>query len=83
MVDRVRLGAFDVSVCVVEFLVTEKQLRQGVMIPKQEIVPVECGRDPEGCLVVGTGNPPWSRVIISNWSTVGVFSPLTKGHLVQ
>ena len=47
-----RLGVFDVSVCIVELVVAKKELRQAVMDPKPDIVPVETGCDPEGCLVV-------------------------------
>jgi hypothetical protein len=49
-VDRVRRGVFDVSVCVVEPAFVAKQLRQFVMNPKQEIVPIERGCDSEGYL---------------------------------
>ena len=51
-IDRVRFGAFDVSMRVVEPLFAEKQLRQRMINPKQEMAPAERGRDPEGRLVV-------------------------------
>ena len=51
-IDRVRLGVFSTAMGVVESLFGEKQLRQGVIDPKQQIVPVGRGSDPEGCLEV-------------------------------
>ena len=49
-VDRVRLGLFNVSLCVVEPAFAEKQHRQGTMNPKQEIVLIEKGRNSENDL---------------------------------
>ena len=43
---------FDVSVRGIQPVFIEKQPRQGEMDPKQFMVPVERGRDPEGCLEV-------------------------------
>ena len=54
-VGRVRLSASNVSVCVAELVFAKKQLRQGVVDPKQVIVPVERGCDPEGYLEVVDG----------------------------
>ena len=51
VIDCMRLDAFEMDVRVAEPLFTEKQLRQAVINPKQEIVKTERGRDPEGCLV--------------------------------
>ena len=39
-IDCVRLGSFDVSVRVVKIVFTEKELGEGVMIPKQRFFPV-------------------------------------------
>jgi len=55
VVGGVRLGAFDACVCFVKPAFLEKQVRQFVIIPGQLIMPVERGRDPEGCLEVVDG----------------------------
>ena len=55
IVDCMRLGTFDVSVCIVKPIFAERQLRQVEMVPEQVIVPVERGCDFEGCLVVIDG----------------------------
>ena len=49
-IGRVRLGAFDVSACVIKPAFIAKQTRQLVMNPKQLHVPVERGRDLESYL---------------------------------
>ena len=51
VIDRVRLGVFEVRLRVVEPPFSAKQDRQFPMNPKQEIVPVESGGDSEGYLV--------------------------------
>ena len=43
---------FDVTVCGIELVFIEEQLHQGEMDPKLFTMPVERGRDPEGCLEV-------------------------------
>jgi len=52
---RVRFGAFDVSVCVIESAFLGKHLRQGIMGPKRSTVQVERRRDFKGYLVVVNG----------------------------
>ena len=51
-IDRVRFGAFDVNVRIVEPAFVTKQPRQVVMNLKQHTVPVGRGRDFEGHLVL-------------------------------
>ena len=57
VVNRVRLGAIDVSLCVVEPAFVEKQPSQGMVDPKQAILPAERGCDSEGYLVMVNGLP--------------------------
>lgn len=45
---RVRLGAFDVNICIIESASVEKKPRQGIINPKQAVVPIERGRDSKG-----------------------------------
>jgi len=58
VVDRVRLGLFDVSVRVLEPAFIEKQVRQVVMNPKRATVRPERGRNSESNLVMGNGLLP-------------------------
>ena len=50
VVDHVQLGAFDVSLCVVELAFPSKQLRQGVVNPERMIAQIEKGCNFEGYL---------------------------------
>ena len=52
VIDCVQLGAFSVSVRIAESIFAEKQPSQVEIIPKQLIVPVERGRDPESRFIM-------------------------------
>ena len=63
VVDRVRLGVFDVGVCIVKPVLIKKRSCQGEMNPKQEIGPAKRRRYSEGypetvnsrlCITLGT-----------------------------
>ena len=73
VIDRVRLGAFDLNMSIIDPVFIVKQCRQGAMDPKQLGVPVESGRDPEGRLVVTDRHPrtnnPFDHVVASETSS--------------
>ena len=60
-----RLGSFDVTVCVVKIVFTEKELGEGVMIPKQRLFPVGGDCDSDGCLEMANG-------LLSSQSALGL-----------
>jgi len=51
----VQLGAFDVSICIIKPTSVEKKPRQGIINPKQVVVPVERGRNSKGHLEMVDG----------------------------
>ena len=55
VIDGVGLGSFDVDVCVVKLGVITKKLGQGVIYPKQLVVPTRTGCDSEGRLEMANG----------------------------